>query len=586
MNISSCRFSEWPHGILKLNNLKYLHLDSNCISIIPNKLNSCDILTLSLKNNPLVNIDDSLTELTSVVDVNLDNCLMTMIPAYFKAFERISHLNISKNNIRENGITTLPPNLIKLTLDENLLRTLPDVVQHETKLNSLSVCGCGLTELPSFISNLKRLQRLDVSNNRLTCLPIELKDINVRTLNISSNPVRDLCCLNEMSTLRDLDASRCQLNEFPKRIICLPRLTRLCLGWNGISKLPDSLEHSNLTSLSISDKRLRLLPMSFTDFKSLHTFDMRGSDLQGVPDVLLEMPNITDISLSIYTHFHLRELALPNSWRKMLCVRKLDCSNCSNLISLESLDKVTDLRILSNEESFPIEAVQRKFFKTLNISFHRSGRMKHTIPVLNNLPLLVSLRISADKLAYLPDTIAELTRLEKLFVNRSNLKVFPDKVNASLRKLKVLQLDGNSFSLLPKLWGCKMLKHLNLAGAPIESCVPFTSQLNSLKTLNVSECRLMTFPESLLQLNKLEDLDISNNNISDLPTSWNNIQLLKLNIADNSLVEGWPSIDQLSKLSALDISGNLEIFKIPKCFQQSYWHISCHDENPSQTSNI
>ena len=58
--MSSCRFQEWPQVVLRLRTLKHLFLGSNSISAIPTEVKSSDILTLSLKDNPLGKLDDSL----------------------------------------------------------------------------------------------------------------------------------------------------------------------------------------------------------------------------------------------------------------------------------------------------------------------------------------------------------------------------------------------------------------------------------------------------------------------------------------------------------------------------------------------
>ena len=562
LNLSSCRFNEWPPVISKLRNLKDLYMSGNLIHTLPRDLKSCDVLTLSLGCNPLENLTESLEELKGVVKLFLTNCLLRKIPAYFETFTRMSKLDISSNYIPSAGITKLPPHLMDLHVGFNPLDKLPETLWHVSKLTHLSARSCGLTEISTTIGNLRRLQELDVGFNNLPCLPLELKYTMLCSLDICDNPLRHLPFLEELANLTELNVSSCQLKEFPKGIFKLKRLTKISLDYNSIRTLPNEITSSNLTSLSIRSSRLKTLPNTFNNFKTLHVFQVGRSNLQDFPHVLLDVPGLTELSISIQ---HPDLLRLPTCWEQLQHLKQLDCSSCSNLIGLKSLKKLANLRIWTKESKIPMEAVQSKFLKTLNISFQHYGMEKNTIPNISNSALLIDLQIRANKLTYLPDTLATLTKLEKLSVTNSNLKVYPDRMSTSLRKLRILNLADNSLSSLPKVWCCKRLVDLDLAGATLENQTDFVTQLNNLTRLNISKCRLTVFPTSLLHLNKLKDLDISDNYISELPADLSNLQLLSLTMADNSLAESWPlkSIEQLSELVSLDISGN-ELEDVPE----------------------
>ena len=60
-----------PAVIFRLQNLKHLKMDDNIISILPQNWQHLDIVTFSLKNNPIMNIDHLLDELPCITNLNL-----------------------------------------------------------------------------------------------------------------------------------------------------------------------------------------------------------------------------------------------------------------------------------------------------------------------------------------------------------------------------------------------------------------------------------------------------------------------------------------------------------------------------------
>ena len=103
---------------------------------------------------------------------------------------------------------------------------------------------------------------------------------------------------------------------------------------------------------------------------------------------------------------------------------------------------------------------------------------------------------------------------------------------------------------------------------PLEAWCPILPQLPNITKLSISGCRLFSFPTALQLLCKLEELNISNNHIRDLPTEWHSRFLKVLNVADNSIGSGSTStvISQLSSVHTLNLSGN-SFDKFPSAIQ-------------------
>ena len=562
IDVSSNKFTEFPSVIFKLSNIKYVALDDNFISVLPEKWEGLHVVKLSLDRNPIVKIGNSpFYELKCVVSLSLRYCLLNEIPTYFSSFSRMSSLCVSGNNISANSVNTLPPNLTHLEMNENPLGSVPQSVQALTKLNNLSLNSCCLKDLPIFICCLKRLENLRTRRNSLANLPAGLDNTLLTSIDLSWNPLGCLDSLKGTKRLRKLNAFACQIHDFPIEILKLQKLTELHLSWNSFSSIPEDVHHDNLRSLSLSSSPIKTLPSAMINLRNLRTLSI--GNIQEFPNVVLEMSQLFNLQIRVDRD---GLLMLPTSWKDLGNLQNLNCTSVLNLISICSLCRLEELNITMSKEVFPTEALQSKFLKKIGISPLFSSR-ENALPAIQSA-VLESLHIRGYKLPYLPDTLSSSSRLRELCISYSNLKDFPQGLCEHLKKLEILDIGYNSLRALPKVWRCQRLRDLNLIHAPSDNWPLVLQQLPCLTRLNVSECRLSTFPPALLQLIKLKDLNISNNHITDLPSEWNNVCLIHLDIADNELGQSssLSVVAKLSSLETLDISGNI-LNKFPAFLQ-------------------
>lgn len=103
------------------------------------------------------------------------------------------------------------------------------------------------------------------------------------------------------------------------------------------------------------------------------------------------------------------------------------------------------------------------------------------------------------------------------------------------------------------------LEKINLSHTyfdPLE-IVQLGQSFPQLKSLNLSDCRLLFLPTSWNQLNQLEALDLSSNQLTFLPADLEKLQQLRiLNLAQNQLTTELYALTLLWKLESLDVSGN------------------------------
>ena len=551
LDVAANKIREFPPVILKLQNLRCLILDDNFISVLPQNWYDLDIFLLSLKNNPLEKVDSLLDDLHYILELHLNNCLITDIPTSFSSLIRMSELDISDNNITSANINELPPNLTSLTLDHNPLGTLPVSVRRLAMLNQLSLNSCSLKELPTFIGCLKRLEWLSVDNNCLGHLPVELKNTMLTVLSVDWNPLNSLDSLHELKRIKFLSAMGCRLQEFPMIVLDLPKLTNLYLGWNAIRSLPEDMHHSNLIELRMSGNTVKTLPNKISNLNNLRVLSL--NDMEEFPEAILQISSLVELHLSGRYENH---IILPNSLKSMPKLHKLQCQNCCHFVSIGSLTQLMDLEILYTDDAIPSEVFQTRFLKKIQMSSY-SSTSDNSLPTSQNV-LLKALEIHLYKLPHLPDNLEEFIRLEELRIHQTNLKVFPDELNTRLKKLRILEISENALATLPKVWGCRRLTNLNVSQISLDNWCPVLSQFPHLTKLALSQCHIFTFPVVVLQLNKLLELNISNNHITDLPTEWYSTRLKVLNMAENSLGRGSTLnvLSNLPSLQTLDLSGN------------------------------
>ncbi|MHA1395781.1 MAG: leucine-rich repeat domain-containing protein, partial [Promethearchaeota archaeon] len=160
-------------------------------------------------------------------------------------------------------------------------------------------------------------------------------------------------------------------------------------------------------------------------------------------------------------------------------------------------------------------------------------------------------------LTSLPESIGNLTNLEKLYLYKNQLSSLPESIG-NLINLKELWIYNNQLSSLPESIGnLKNLKELDLKENQLSSLPESIGNLKNLKYLNLRENNLSSLPESIGNLINLQTLDLSANKLSSLPESITNLKNLKeLWIRDNQLSSLPESITKMTCLDVLTMGGN------------------------------
>ncbi|XP_045552074.1 leucine-rich repeat-containing G-protein coupled receptor 6 [Salmo salar] len=173
---------------------------------------------------------------------------------------------------------------------------------------------------------------------------------------------------------------------------------------------------------------------------------------------------------------------------------------------------------------------------------------------------LETLDLNYNNLPEFPTAIRTLAKLQELGFHNNNIRAIPERAFMGNRQLQTIHFYENpiqsvgrsAFQFLPKL------HTLSLNGATQIRDFPDLKGTTSLETLTLTRAGLSTLPQRLcLQLPRLRVLELSHNQIEDLPSFYHCSALQEIGLQYNNIrrIER-NTFQQLSSLRSLDLSFN------------------------------
>jgi len=166
------------------------------------------------------------------------------------------------------------------------------LIESCSKQNSraLNLSGLGISVLPPEITKLSSLERLILSENKLSELPIEFSRLkNLKLCDLRQNLFAifppEICQLPELEVLL---ISYNQIEALPGEIGMLSNLRQFGLRNNRISDLPAEIGMlSELVEFGIECNRLRRLPLELKYLENLEMLFLHENPGLGIPDEIL-----------------------------------------------------------------------------------------------------------------------------------------------------------------------------------------------------------------------------------------------------------------------------------------------------------
>ena len=363
-----------PCDLSNLSHLIYLDISVNNLIAFPCELTTLPKLkTLDLSGNSMVSIPCDLSNMTEIKSIVLSRNSFHTFPCVLTNLNKLSSVDVSLNRIKSK-----PCNWSMLCDLSNF-----------TKLKTLDISDNGIDPLndttgrctfPCEFSTLAHLTSLDLSSNRLECVPCDISyQTNLNFLGLSWNKLKYMHCdLSNLTQLTTLDLQHNKFESMPCELSTVTELTSLDLRWNRIKSVPCDLSNlSHLTYLDISANFLTAFPCGLSTLPKLKTLDLSVNSMVSIPCDLSNMTEIKSIVLS-FNSFHTFPCALTN------------------------LSKLSSLDVSSNRiTSIPCDWSNMTYLTSIELDFNQ-------ISVLDSWPIMLA-KASLHKLSLFANHLTQFT---------------------------------------------------------------------------------------------------------------------------------------------------------------------------------
>lgn len=258
------------------------------------------------------NIDTALQHPFKVTHLYMHGLKLKAFPEEIFYFPNLRYIDVSWNNISE-----IPEAFLKweklegINISENDIEEIPDFINQISTLKEVNFSKNGLSKFP-LMSNLKLLEKVDLSHNKLRELPRWVgKWKQLRHLDISYNQIRTLpASIGTWKELRFLFAQYNFIGNLPNSIKNWKQVHTIHLDYNRIRKIPEGIGRpkmlqriylennfikeiddnigncSALQRLYLQDNKLTEIPPTLGKLKSLQILNISKNKLPQIPEEL------------------------------------------------------------------------------------------------------------------------------------------------------------------------------------------------------------------------------------------------------------------------------------------------------------
>nr|CAH7767370.1 unnamed protein product [Callosobruchus chinensis] len=423
-------------------NLEELDLSENEISYISeDAFSGVPLKHLNVSNNNISSIPNSLTHV-QVLDMS-HNCIKSIPPRMFAT----SSLNISYNKIDKINLSYFP-NISILYIASNAIENI-DIVN--TTMKELDLSDNKLTTLPG---DLKELEVLNVTGNQISKLPNKtLIATNLKELILSDNRISDIPAqyFRGLGKLEILDISKNSLSAF-------------------IFGTFDNLQ--SLKTLNISYNKFTISPMyTFHSMKGLRNLNFSHNYITevNVDDLLKHLPILrrVDIRGNSFTCHHLLEVFHSlqkhnvtfesGSFTGGNNIYGINCSGHNDLINMKEKSKSSDIdeAYTALLKYFNTEFKNSNFVQYLEKSRNEGSGIESSIFLTNLTEIFTDIK----------QLISEVT--QSIRVQENSLETF------GISQKQILETLTEIFG------GLKLIQHISQHSEDLEQKQTKTEELRS-----------------------------------------------------------------------------------------------------------
>ncbi|XP_068020764.1 leucine-rich repeat-containing G-protein coupled receptor 6 isoform X2 [Melanerpes formicivorus] len=370
------------------------------------------------------------------------------------------------------------------------------------------------------------------------------------------------CHCEEDGIMLSVDCSELGLSEVPADLS--PLTAYLDLSMNNISQLqPRSLRHLRfLEELRLSGNQICRIPgEAFSGLYSLKILMLQNNQLSRIPaEALRDLPNLQSLRLDA----NLISVVPEKSFEGLLSLRHLWLDdNALTEIPVQALNQLPALQAMTlalNQIWHIPDYAFQNLSSLVVLHLHNNRIQSLGANGFEGLHSLETLDLNYNELLEFPGAIRTLGRLQELGFHNNNIKAIPEKAFAGNPLLQTIHFYDNpiqfvgqsAFQYLPKL------HTLSLNGATDIREFPDLKGTTSLEVLTLTRAGIHLLPRGMCQqLPSLRVLELSHNQIEDLPSFQRCQRLEELGLQHNRIQEiRADTFLQLLALRSIDLSWN------------------------------
>lgn len=286
--------------------IKSILLSKNQLTQIPLYINTYSSLKiLSLMNNkikslPIFNAGLSLTT------IYLGSNDISQITEELQTLTNLEALHLSINSIT--NIEQLPPQIKKLNLNHNRLRSLPKSIHNLKKLKELSINSNPIKTID--FASLTELEVLNCTTCQISYLPQNFKPApELKKINFSDNPNNTPTLKIDGNQLEEIQLFSCNIKEIDLNTD-LTKVQIINLNYNELTNIPNWVfEATNLKVLHLIGNKLTNIDPRLSQLLHLTDLNLSDNQIKSIPEDLIELPTLEklDLSENELTSFNLKK---------------------------------------------------------------------------------------------------------------------------------------------------------------------------------------------------------------------------------------------------------------------------------------
>ena len=203
---------------------------------------TCNCVVLNVRKHNWTTLPGEIQEMNALKVMRINHGPLQEMPKNIdEKFHKISKLDLSFNALIEvpEGLGNMPIN--KLILQNNKLNKLPDKIWGNQYIFDLELDNNNISVVSPSILRLKVLSRLYISNNTLCELPVEMFSLNLATLMLDGNHLKNIPPeIGKVTSLQTVTFNNnLNITAIPKEIGNLLSLRSIDFRNNDIESLPN-----------------------------------------------------------------------------------------------------------------------------------------------------------------------------------------------------------------------------------------------------------------------------------------------------------------------------------------------------------